>query len=196
MATEPNKSSSEPPVAGGAAAWPLFRSFLAAAGFFWLWLYLVPATLVRQPDWQLDPATFDGYQWVGAALFIVGSVAALSCVWDFGARGRGTPVPLDPPRFLVRNRFYAHVRNPMYLSFGTALIGWALIFPHQRRALLIMLAVMAAVVHLFVVFYEEPTLRRLFGRDYEAYSRHVSRWWPRLSAYRPEAPSPQAATAL
>ena len=47
------------------------------------------------------------------------------------------------------------------------------------------IAVAAAVglaVHLFVIFYEEPTLRNKFGTDYEDYCRNVNRWWPRLRA--------------
>ncbi len=32
---------------------------------------------------------------------------------------------------------------------------------------------------LFVVFYEEPTLRKKFGTDYEEYCRNVHRWRPR-----------------
>ena len=35
-----------------------------------------------------------------------------------------------------------------------------------------------AVMHTFVVLYEEPMLRRTFGRDYEAYCERVGRWWP------------------
>ena len=38
-------------------------------------------------------------------------------------------------------------------------------------------------VHLFVVFYEEPTLRGKFGADYEEYCRNVSRWWPRVRGW-------------
>jgi len=38
--------------------------------------------------------------------------------------------------------------------------------------------------HLFVVFYEEPTLRRTFGAEYEAYCAEVPRWIPRLIAAR------------
>jgi protein-S-isoprenylcysteine O-methyltransferase Ste14 len=34
------------------------------------------------------------------------------------------------------------------------------------------------VCHIFVRSYEEPTLRRTFGADYEAYCRRVRRWWP------------------
>jgi protein-S-isoprenylcysteine O-methyltransferase Ste14 len=37
----------------------------------------------------------------------------------------------------------------------------------------------AAIVHLFVIGYEEPTLRRRFGATYEAYRREVPRWTPR-----------------
>jgi len=48
-------------------------------------------------------------------------------------------------------------------------------------------AVVAFGVHLFVLLYEEPTLRRKFGSDYEAYCQNVSRWWPRGRAWgKPE----------
>ena len=36
--------------------------------------------------------------------------------------------------------------------------------------------------HMFVVFYEEPTLRRKFGDPYRAYCASVSRWIPRPEA--------------
>jgi len=34
--------------------------------------------------------------------------------------------------------------------------------------------------HLFVLFYEEPTLRRLFGEQYDAYCAEVPRWVVRI----------------
>ena len=40
-------------------------------------------------------------------------------------------------------------------------------------------AVVLVAFHLFVVIYEEPTLKRIFGEDYEDYRRHVGRWVPR-----------------
>jgi hypothetical protein len=36
---------------------------------------------------------------------------------------------------------------------------------------------------LFVVLYEEPTLRKKFGADYEDYCGNVRRWWPRPRAW-------------
>jgi protein-S-isoprenylcysteine O-methyltransferase Ste14 len=38
---------------------------------------------------------------------------------------------------------------------------------------------------LFVLLYEEPTLREKFGADYEEYCRNVRRWIPRLHAWQP-----------
>jgi protein-S-isoprenylcysteine O-methyltransferase Ste14 len=49
-------------------------------------------------------------------------------------------------------------------------------------ALLVVLFAAVAVV-LFVKFYEEPTLRKMFGADYEEYCRNVPRWIPRTHAW-------------
>ena len=46
--------------------------------------------------------------------------------------------------------------------------------------------VFVAVAAVFVRWYEEPTLRRLFGPAYAEYCASVGRWWPR----RPTAPAP------
>ena len=68
----------------------------------------------------------------------------------------------------------------MYLGAGLALAGAALCY--QSSALLAYAAGFLLLMHLFVVGYEEPTLRETFGHDYEAYCRRVRRWWPKLSA--------------
>jgi protein-S-isoprenylcysteine O-methyltransferase Ste14 len=39
---------------------------------------------------------------------------------------------------------------------------------------------MLLAAYLFVVFYEEPVLRRLFGAQYEEYCRVVPRWLVRV----------------
>jgi len=69
------------------------------------------------------------------------------------------------------------VRNPMYIGAGLALAGAALFY--LSLPLLGYAAAFAFVTHLFVVLYEEPTLRSTFGTDYEGYCRRVGRWWPR-----------------
>ena len=54
------------------------------------------------------------------------------------------------------------------------------------------------ITHLFVIVYEEPTLRRLFGDEYRAYCARVHRWRPRRpgpagSPPQQNAPSPPPA---
>ena len=65
----------------------------------------------------------------------------------------------------------------MYLGAAVAVAGAALFY--QTGVLLAYVAVFLLVMHAFVVWYEEPTIRRTFGEDYEAYCRQVRRWWPR-----------------
>jgi protein-S-isoprenylcysteine O-methyltransferase Ste14 len=36
-----------------------------------------------------------------------------------------------------------------------------------------------SAAHLFVLFYEEPVLRKKFGADYDAYIASRRRWMPR-----------------
>ena len=78
--------------------------------------------------------------------------------------------------------FYRYVRNPMYLGFAAGWIGLWVIFGHPHPRLIAAVAAVALAVHLFVLFYEEPTLREKFGAPYEEYCRNVRRWWPRLRA--------------
>jgi protein-S-isoprenylcysteine O-methyltransferase Ste14 len=49
--------------------------------------------------------------------------------------------------------------------------------------MLIVMAAAWAAFTAFIMLYEEPTLRRLFGADYETYCRHVGRWLPRMTPF-------------
>ncbi|HTO97196.1 MAG TPA: isoprenylcysteine carboxylmethyltransferase family protein [Myxococcales bacterium] len=112
----------------------------------------------------------------GMVLGAAGVLLALWCVYTFARVGKGTPAPFDPPRRLVVRGPYRFVRNPMYIGAVLALLGAALAYrswPLAGYAVLFLL-----VMHLFAVLYEEPTLRRTFGTDYEAYCVRVRRWWP------------------
>jgi protein-S-isoprenylcysteine O-methyltransferase Ste14 len=105
-----------------------------------------------------------------------GAAVYLWCAWDFAAFGRGTPFPLDAPKRLVARGLYQFVRNPMYAGVLLAILGQALLFG-SGATLRYALAV-ALFFHLFVVFYEEPTLRRKFGQCYAEYCSNVPRWIP------------------
>jgi protein-S-isoprenylcysteine O-methyltransferase Ste14 len=113
---------------------------------------------------------------IGLSLILIGGSMLLRCIWDFGSKGRGTLAPVDPPRRLVVHGLYRYVRNPMYLGALIALLGQAMLF--ESTALLWYSTLWLACVHLFVVFYEEPALRRQFGDSYEQYCVTVHRWVP------------------
>jgi protein-S-isoprenylcysteine O-methyltransferase Ste14 len=78
----------------------------------------------------------------------------------------------------------------MYLSVTTILLGEVLLT--GSRALFIYWAVWFVGVNLFVLGYEEPTLRRQFGASYEAYTRRAGRWIPRVFPSRGSAPPGRA----
>jgi protein-S-isoprenylcysteine O-methyltransferase Ste14 len=114
---------------------------------------------------------------IALSLIAAGTSALLWCIWDFGRKGQGTLAPVDPPTTLVVYGLYRYVRNPMYLGALMVLAGQAILFPSS--ALVAYVVVWFTFVHLFVVFYEERTLRRRFGAGYERYRQTVPRWIPR-----------------
>lgn len=168
------------PAAGRGNRWlAAIASLTVGAGFFALWFWLLPQWL----NFSVEAAGAARWRWVGAVPSVLGFAVALRCVWDFGWTGRGTPAPLAPPKRLVVVGFYRHVRNPMYLGFATGWIGLWVVLGHVDPRLIAAVAAVALGVHLFVIFYEEPTLRRMFGGEYEEYCRNVRRWWPRVRGW-------------
>jgi protein-S-isoprenylcysteine O-methyltransferase Ste14 len=116
--------------------------------------------------------------WFGTLCIVLGAGIYFRCAWEFAVRGLGTPAPIAPTRFLVVTALHRYVRNPMYIGVLLVVLGEAALF---RAAVLLVYAAFACVsIQLFVVFYEEPTLRRQFGESYEEYRRAVPRWIPRL----------------
>lgn len=162
---------------GGPERWlTLPASLVVGASFFALWFWLLPSVL----GFQVEAAGSARWRWLAAIPSVLGFAVALRCVWDFGWTGRGTPAPIAPPQRLVVVGFYRYVRNPMYVGFFTGWIGLWIVFGHADPRLIAAVAAVMIGVHLFVVFYEEPTLRKKFGDDYGEYLRHVPRWRPRL----------------
>lgn len=155
-------------------------SLAVGAAFFSLWFWLLPQWLA----FTVETAGAARWRWLAALPSVLGFAVALRCVWDFGWTGRGTPAPIAPPQRLVVVGVYRYMRNPMYLGFAGGWIGLWIIFGHANPVLIAAVAAVALGIHLFVVFYEEPTLRGKFGASYEEYCRNVRRWLPRLQAWR------------
>jgi protein-S-isoprenylcysteine O-methyltransferase Ste14 len=154
----------------------LLRAVTYATLFVAFVLLFLPASVLSGAGVS-PPAAIGPWQVAGTFVGVLGAALAASCILTFVFVGKGTPAPFDPPRRLVVRGPYRLVRNPMYIGAGLALGGAALFY--QSVALLGYVAALFLVTHLFVVAYEEPTLRRMFGQEYEAYFAKTGRWWPR-----------------
>ena len=151
-----------------------------------LFLVVAPGVVAGLVPWWLTGwqpgATWPPLQLIGALLIVAGAVVLLDAFARFVTEGFGTPAPVAPTQRLVVGGLYRYVRNPMYLAVGATIVGQAFLL--GRPILLLYAAAFAAVVVAFVRLYEEPTLARQFGAQYEDYCRAVPGWWPRLRPWR------------
>ena len=148
---------------------------------------LVPGTVGGWAPYWIATSGIDGQMFgkamgslvtdsVGILLTLVGALIYLWCAYDFTFIGRGTPAIFDPPKTLVVRGLYHYFRNPMYVGVLFAIIGQA--FIHGSPALLLYALLTFVMLHTFVLLYEEPVLRKMFGDDYLAYGNRVNRWLP------------------
>ena len=144
---------------------------------------LVPWWISR---WKVHPPLF-GFPPIrafGALLMVLGIPVVLDSFARFALQGLGTPAPVFPTRHLVVTGFYRYVRNPIYLAVVSIVIGQGVILGNVN---LIAYGVLAWLgTHLFVVAYEEPTLRKTFGAEYDTFCSNVPRWVPRLRPWSGE----------
>jgi protein-S-isoprenylcysteine O-methyltransferase Ste14 len=151
------------------------RAFLFSSVFVFLWGWLA-----------LNVSLFDSWfgiqlpeiAWIlGVLIMAAGGLLALVCVVLFVVEGRGTPTFFDAPREFVAHGPYQFVRNPMYVGGDLLLIGFGLY--HRSFSMLLFGCVWAYLAHLFVLYLEEPFLRRKFGSTYDRYCSTVPRWVPK-----------------
>ena len=135
-------------------------------------------------DWHFHrPLAFwPAVQVAGGLLICAGLVPIVQSFVEF-TRADGTPVPVASPPRLVVSGFYRYVRNPIYVGFVVILAGQALLF--GSVGLLEYTAVAWCIGAAAVRFYEEPTLGRKFGAEYQDYRRAVRAWIPRLHPWTP-----------
>lgn len=150
------------------------RALVVMCLFVSLWAWV--ALGLRSYDDRFRLALPDASRPMAIPVMIAGAALCLACIATFVEVGRGTPAPFDPPREFVAVGPYRYVRNPMY----QLLAGFAL-YIHSGTALLFCLPWLL-LAHIFVLLYEEPTLRGKFGAQYEDYCRRVPRWIPSFSS--------------
>lgn len=138
-------------------------------------LGIVPVFVVpRIPGLALPPGFWN---WTAIPFWLTGLAVLLVCAVAFVRQGRGTPVPLDPPRVLVVGGLYRVVRNPMYVGALLIQAGMTIWFGSLAQAIYWLFLFIG--FNLFIRANEEPYLRKTFGPQYEAYCRDVPRWLPR-----------------
>ena len=96
-----------------------------------LWFVLVPLPLAYGIPTTLgvigttevtESAAIRGTGLVAAGL---GTLGLIFCFAEFVRRGKGTPAPFDPPRWLVAAGLYRYSRNPMYVAVIITVAGQA-----------------------------------------------------------------------
>ena len=146
-----------------------------------LFLAVTPGVIAGLVPWLLTGwSSADPPPWLqvgGWIMVAAGAGVLLDAFRRFVVEGLGTPAPVAPPAKLVVGGLYRYVRNPMYLAVLAVILGQAAIL--GRWLLVAYALVVGAAFWAFVRWYEEPTLRRQFGAEYEEYLRTVPGWWPR-----------------
>jgi protein-S-isoprenylcysteine O-methyltransferase Ste14 len=155
-----------------------------------IFLVVAPGTVAVYVPWTIchwrsaPPLLgFLPFRIIGALMIATGLTVLLESFARFAIQGLGTPAPLAPPQHLVVTGLYRYVRNPMYVAVLSLIFGQGLLFGSVRLLeyeLVVWLGFFA-----FVLLYEEPALRRTFGKEYEEFCAHVPRWIPRLKPLEP-----------
>jgi protein-S-isoprenylcysteine O-methyltransferase Ste14 len=152
------------------------RAILQAAAFSGLVFFVAPAIALEQAGGSWRPL-LDRPLWATNLLVQVlalPGVLGLSAVQEFASRGRGTPLPFDPPLRLVSTGPYAYVANPMQLATCIALVIWAALIENWwvLGGSLTTFAYGAGIAG----WHEELQLQERFGPDWTTYRRAVRPW--------------------
>ena len=124
--------------------------------------------LVTAPAWELS-------LWL--QVLMVPGVLGLSAVQEFVQRGRGTPIPYDPPVALVTTGPYAYLRNPMQLAATLILLLLGIVL---RSYWVAAAGLMAHIYSAGLAHWDEgEDLAKRFGLRWLRYRAEVRNWWPR-----------------
>ncbi len=168
------------------------RRRLAAVFGTAAFLFLAPGIVAGLIPWWISRwhlhAPFPGFTFLrvmGALFIAAGLPVLLESFGRFALQGIGTPAPVFPTERLVVQGFYRYVRNPIYVAVVSLILGQALLLGDISVFVYALFAWL--MTHPFVTTYEEPTLRKSFGIQYETFCAHVPRWIPRLRPWNQSA---------
>lgn len=149
-------------------------------------IILLPFTVTVIVPYLIGGWTGDRILWmmlVGVPVGLIGVIFLFYTIRLFGLLGEGTLAPWHPTQKLVVAGPYRYVRNPMISGVFFILLGESLFF--NSRPLAYWVALFFVINTTYFILMEEPSLEDRFGDDYREYKKHVRRWIPRLSPYKP-----------
>ena len=138
---------------------------LVTAALMWLVARAVPELgfLVPARDFVAISVALAGV--ITIALGVVSFVRAGTTV---------NPMKPESASSLVASGIYKLTRNPMYLGYLLALLGWAIFLSNVLAFLL--LPAFVLYLNRFQINPEERMLATLFGQEFAAYKASVRRW--------------------
>jgi len=158
------------------------RAAVPAVAKTLIFTVFVPGTVAGYIPWRLwqgDPPVTGAEKWAAITVIAFGiAIYLYTAFWSFAVIGGGTPAPIAPTKILVVRGLHHLVRNPMYIGVALVIGGQAWLFHSSHTA--IYMVCMLLTAHLFVIFYEEPTLHKQYGEEYDRYRASVPRWIPKF----------------
>ncbi|MBT4647401.1 isoprenylcysteine carboxylmethyltransferase family protein [archaeon] len=152
--------------------------FFVASFVFFFWIF-IPRVLMNFNS-ILGFIVFSSQliKIIGYIVLVLAFSIIFHMTYLFVKYGKGTPSITEPTKKLVRRGIYKKTRNPMYISNTLVILG---IFFLNGHLLLLGYAIIFFIsMHLFLVYVEEPELKKKFGKPYEKFLEKIPRWIPRF----------------
>lgn len=149
-----------------------------------VFLYLLPEIVfAAKPRTGWAPLLHQRTGWlqIEMQLLMFLALPGVSAVFEFAERGRGTPIPYDPPQRLVTSGMYRYLANPMQASCALVMLLWAAMLQNQW----LLLAACTSIVYSAGLAWwdEREDLAQRFGKPWRDYRGEVHNWWPRSRPY-------------
>jgi len=142
--------------------------------FWFLILLLLPfITVLLNKKLNFANYNFIYLFYIGIFILIMGIMLLILSLYLLINAGKGTPLPLDPPKKFVASGIYKYTRNPMVLGYLLTVLGEYLLIGNTLLGIYVLL-----LFHLYIVLIEEPELEKRFGDKYLLYKKRVPRWFP------------------
>jgi protein-S-isoprenylcysteine O-methyltransferase Ste14 len=115
---------------------------------------------------------------VASMFIILGVVLWLWSVWQF-FKAKGTPVPLNPPPFLITGGPYTYIRNPMLTGIFFILLSLGIFF-RSVSLIFIFSPIFLVACALELKLLEEPELEKRLGQEYKEYKKITPMFMPKF----------------